>query len=199
MNGAISIFTTVARRICVFTYVLFLSVALTGCVFNNYNNDPSIATSENGSCINWRGSFENGNKVYTVQVGELTGVRQLAVAAVDEPCDTEINFSVNVKNGKAKLVLVDPNLSVTVLKEVTSQGESAYNDNISVRCLKGRNLLKVVGENYTGDFKITQEDPVLFQYEGSLFGGKVPKLDGNFDSAFNEEFPFGSRQRIESV
>ena len=199
MNGAISIFTTVARRICVFTYVLFLSVALTGCVFSNYNNNTSIATSENGSCVNWRGSFENGNKVYTVQIGELTGVRQLAVAAVDEPCDTEINFSINVKNGKAKLVLVDPNLSVTVLKEVTSQGESAYNDNISVRCLKGRNLLKFVGENYIGDFKITQEDPVLFQYEGSLFGGKASSLEGDFDNVSDEEFPFGSRQRIESV
>ena len=199
MNGAISIFTTVARRICVFTYVLFLSVALTGCVFSNYNNDTSIATSENGSCINWRGSFENGNKVYTVQIGELTGVRQLAVAAVDEPCDTEINFSINVKKGKAKLVLVDTSLNVTVLKEVTSQGEAAYNDHISVRCLKGRNLLKIVGENYTGDFKVAQEGPVLFQYEGALFGGKASALEGNFDNVSDENFPFGSRQRIESV
>ncbi len=199
MNGAISIFTTVARRICVFTCVLFLSVALTGCVFSNYNNDTSIATRENGSCVNWSGSFENGNKVYTVQVGKLSGIRQLAVATVDEPCETEINFSIDVKKGKAKLVLVDPNLSVTVLKEVTSQGESVYNDNITVRCLKGRNLIKIVGEDYSGDFKIAQEGPVLFQYEGSLFGGKASALEGNFGDVSDEEFPFGSRQRIESV
>ena len=199
INGAIVIFTMCMKKICVLLCILFLSTVLMGCVFSHYNNNLSIAISESGSSVNWKGRLEDDNRTYAVQVGKLTGIRQLAVATVGEPCEKELSFSINVRKGKAKLVSIAPNLNVTVLKEVTSQGESTYNGSVTVQCRRGRNLLKIVGEDYEGNFRVSQEDSALFKYDAALLEEKMSELEDNLDNIFNDDFPFGSRSREESI
>ncbi len=193
------VFTMFKNWLCALAGIVFLSAVLSGCVFNHYNNNLSIATSENGSCYNWSGKLEDDNKTYSVQVGKLSGIRKLAVATVDEPGETKIKFSINVKKGKTKLVLVDPNLNVTVLKEVTSQNESEYHGDITLKCRKGQNILKIVGEDYEGNFRVSQEDSALFKYDAALLEEKMSELEDKLDNMFDDDFPFGSRQKDVSV
>ena len=177
-----------------------LPFILTGChtagTFNeDYYNDQKIASSHSFSCRNyWNGSFQDDGKAYAVQVKGFNGGCQLAFADVETDCDGEINFSINANSGKAKLVLVDPNSNVEVLKEVSVQNERSYSGNISVHCSKGRNVIKLVAENFGGDFKISQQG-MLFKYgdDVNAFVEGMDEMHRNLENVFDENFPFGSQ------
>ena len=179
-----------------------LPFVLTGCHVGSsssgdYYNDSKIASSNSFSCRKgWNGNPQDDGKSYAVQVEGFDGNCQLAVADVETDCDGEINFSINANSGKAKLVLVDPNLNVKVLKEVNAQNEHSYSGNISVHCSKGSNVIKIVAENYSGDFKISQQD-MLFKYSDGVkeFEKSMDEMSRDLEHMFDDDFPFGSRKK----
>ena len=193
----------VAVNLSILATFLFL---LTGCALNNshnnyYNDNGRIASDENScNCSNWSGNFQDDGKSYVVQIGNLDGVRRLATAEVESDCETEIHFSIKANSGKAKLVLVNSNSNVQVLKEVNAQNEQSYNGNIKVHCRKGRNVMKLVGENFGGEFKISQQN-MLFKYSDGWeeFNEAMSQMHDELNNMFNEDFPFGSRKRSRRV
>ena len=176
-----------------------LPFVLTGCHIGSfltgvYYNDQEIASTDKYNCQMSSRNIEDDGKSYVANFGRLDGAQQIAVADVETDCDGEINFSINANSGKAKLVLVDPNSNVEVLKEVSVQNERSYSGNISVHCSKGRNVIKLVAENFGGDFKISQQG-MLFKYgdDVNAFVEGMDEMHRNLENVFDENFPFGSQ------
>ncbi len=67
------------------------------------------------------------------------------------------------------MVSVDPGLNIKELKELTATNENGYNDNIDVHCTKGRSVIKIVCEYYSGSFKISRQGG-LFKYDDAVEG-----------------------------
>ena len=63
--------------------------------------------------------------------------------------DVKIESQITVSSGKAKLVLIDPDDTVTILKEYTadSKAEQKYSETFRVK--KGHNRMKLVAEKDT--------------------------------------------------
>ena len=196
-------FREVAVSFSILATFLFL---LTGCALNNiyngyYNDNVRIASDEDScNCSNWSGNVQDDGKSYVVQIGNLDGIRRLANAEVESDCETEIHFSIKANSGKAKLVLIEPNANVKVLKEVNAQSKQSYDGNIKVHCRKGLNVIKIVGENFGGNFKISQQN-MLFKYSNGWeeFNEAMGQMHDELNNMFNEEFPFGSRKRSRRV
>ena len=141
----------------------------------NYSDDSSIAGDNNFSSQNSTTNWSDDGKTFFGKMGKFNGSMELAHADVQSNCNVEICFSGNISKGKAKLVLVKPDLSVETLKEIDSNKDSSYKENLYVACDIGTNKIKFVGENYKGNFEVSQVNERVFEYTG-LF---------NKDSLFN--------------
>lgn len=118
---------------------------------------------------------------------ELDGRRSIAVAELENDCDCVINFSIDINSGKAALVLVEPSSNVKVLKKVTAQSGDGYNGNIEMYGPKRRNVIKIVEEDYSGSFKVSQQDG-LFKYDDAVEG-----MREGVHQNMNENFSVGSK------
>lgn len=79
-----------------------------------------------------------------------------------------------VNKEKAKVVLVNSNLDVVILKELEKGKEDKYEGNVNFRCGVCRNKIKAVGNNYMGEIKIIQNNKVLFIENSRLFDDNFP-------------------------
>lgn len=76
-------------------------------------------------------------------------------------------------------MVVKPNLGVEILKEVITDKDNSYDGNITFHCDVGSAKIKIVEDNYGGEFKLSQSKGSLFTYTDSKM-------------FFDEKFSFGS-------
>lgn len=137
-----------------------------GCSSNNYNDNNFIANEDargtlKFSTMNLQPSEDCRQHG---KIGELDGIRKVAQANIDKDQEVALHISFAANSGKGKLVLVKPNSEVEVLAEVTSEkGSEHFEGNVVVKCIPGVNKIKIVGENYGGDFEIYQPNGVIFK------------------------------------
>ncbi len=149
-----------------------------------YNDNSKIA---NNNIYNMRNSIQNldDNKTtLSYKIGNFSGFFKVASTNVENKTDTELHFTVNANKGKIKLVLVKANSQVEVLKEVIFDKESKYDGTIKVTCNSNDETLKVVGDNFSGTFEISQPDDKPFNFEVSN------------DDDDDDDFPFNFNQKI---
>ena len=166
---------------CIFTVIFIILFAGCGLSSNDnyYNNTVIAAAADKYSAQNFITNFESGNSTIINEIGNMSGHITLAYANIKDECDAEIYISIKATHGKAKLVLVKPNLEVEVLKEVIADGESNYDGNIPFHCDRGNIKIKIVGDNCGLELKISQNKDLLFTYP------RNEEFDG-------DSFPFGS-------
>lgn len=154
---------------------------------NYYNDDEAMSMSDNGCSMKMSNQNidANNNIVYTV--GKLDGFVALGEVSVPSETKTTMHFSITAKSGKAKLVLLRPDLKVEVLKEIISDKDGRFDGDVSFVCPKGVCKLKIVGDNFGGECKISQTN-VLFKelpdhylsgVNGIVYNAK--RLDGSVE------------------
>ena len=141
--------------------VVFL---FSGCGFskNYYNDDEAMSISDNGGSMKMSNQNidANNNIVYTV--GKLDGFVALGEVSVPSETKPTMHFSITAKSGKAKLVLLRPDLKVEVLKEIIADKDGSFNGDVSFVCPKGVCKLKMIGDNFSGNCVISNMN-VLFK------------------------------------
>lgn len=128
---------------------------------NYYNDDKAISTSEEAGnkYVSSRKMDNNKNIIY--KADRVDGFAMLGEASVQSDTETTIHFSITANVGKAKLVLVRPDSKVEVLKEVIADKGGSYDGDVTFSCPKGVCKLKIVGDNYSGDCKISQTNVIF--------------------------------------
>lgn len=79
---------------------------------------------------------------------EFLGRRTIVTLSYDEDKEITLRMSLRTDDGKAKIVLVDPELNVTTLLEYEccdTSGQYSKELNTSVKLKTGENLFKIVG------------------------------------------------------
>lgn len=144
----------------------FMFFAITRCLHNHkdYNNDYKIAGLDNYSCKNRNMNLSGNEKSVFYEIGHLEGFFEVASANLQKNCQAKIHFDIKLNSGKAKLVLIKPNGSVQILKEIISSGNKGYSEDLLVSCTPGINKIKIVGENFSGSFEISQPENKIFDY-----------------------------------
>lgn len=137
-----------------------------GCSRNNYNDNNFIENEDakgtlKFSTMNLQPSEDCRQHG---EIGELDGIRKVAQANIDKDQEVALHISFAANSGKGKLVLVRPNSEVEVLAEVTAeQDKEHFEGDVSAKCISGLNKIKLVGENYGGNFEIYQPSGVVFE------------------------------------
>lgn len=145
--------------------LIAIPLMFAGCSSNNYNDNKFIANEDargtlKFSTMNLQPSEDCRQHG---EIGKLDGIRRVAQANIDKDQEVALHISFAANLGKGKLVLVKPNSEVEVLAEVISgQDKEHFEGDVSVKCISGLNKIKLVGENYGGDFEIYQPNGVIF-------------------------------------
>ena len=139
---------------------------MAGCSYNHkdYNSDYKIAGDDSYSCQNRSINLSDDKKSVFCKINHIDGFFEIANADLLDNCNVKINFEGSIKSGKAKLVLVKPDGSIQILKEITSTENENYSEDILLNCSRGVNKIKFVGENCKIEFKISQFDNEVFNY-----------------------------------
>lgn len=158
-------------------FLIFFTI--TGCSLNhkNYYSDYDIVNNDSYSCQNCNINFSDDGRSIFCKIGSLEGHFEIANADLSNNCSVKIRFEGNIESGKAKLVLVKPDESVEILKEIISTENKIYSSDLLVACSSGINKIKFVGENYRGSFEISQSGNNLFNYTDSNLFSKDFLLD----------------------
>ncbi|MGN1034149.1 MAG: hypothetical protein ACI4PK_00910 [Oscillospiraceae bacterium] len=96
---------------------------------------------------------------YKVQT--LKGYFSIAKANIKQKCKYSFNLDISADVGKAKLILIKPDNSIEILKEVIADGENHFNGDIPFHCDVGLNRIKFVGSNFKGQFKLKQTNSLF--------------------------------------
>lgn len=154
---------------------------------NYYDDDEAIRSSDDeGSMSTSNQNIDDSNNII-YRASKLDGFVALGEVSVPSETKTTMHFSITAKSGKAKLVLLRPDLKVEVLKEIISDKDGRFDGDVSFVCPKGVCKLKIVGDNFGGECKISQTN-VLFKelpdhylsgVNGIVYNAK--RLDGSVE------------------
>lgn len=152
------------KKIRILSAVIVIILSATGCIMNNgtrvYDNEDMIVKDYN--------SYNLVMSKQHVEDNCLTGSAQSlegmgTIWRFDAAEDTEVNltYRINVSSGKAKLVLISPDDTITTLAECTpdSDGEEVTE---TFQANEGENRIKLIGAKGTE-----------IEYEISADKGKV--------------------------
>lgn len=105
----------------IFAVVMFITVFQP---YTVYNNSDLIAGKSDGSAnkINYKVSTHDG--ITTVTCKKMTGMDTIWKYHADEDRTLQMHYDLNVTNGKAKLVLITPDDTITPLAEQDSAGQA---------------------------------------------------------------------------
>ena len=179
------------KMICLLLSFVMLSM-LFGCSMghddneNVYNDDSKIALQNNFSTKGQNSKISDDESSFSSNMKHLNGCFQVAEADIKDKCDVEMCFSGEIKSGKAKVVLVKPNNEVVILKEVVAGQDNSYFCNLTVSCDVGLNKIKFVGQDYSGNFELSQKNEKVFDYIGSLFDKNFPFGDDSEENSSSE-------------
>lgn len=154
---------------------------------NYYDDDEAIRSSDDeGSMSTSNQNIDDSNNII-YKASKLDGFVALGEVSVPSETKTTMHFSIAAKSGKAKLVLLRPDLKVEVLKEIIADKDGRFDGDVSFVCPKGVCKLKIVGDNFGGECKISQTNVVfkellghyLSHDNGIVYNAK--RLDGSVE------------------
>ena len=129
-----------------------LAVGLSACAAPSaaavYEKESLIAKdSNNYSVVNPEQSVEDGT--YAVTVERFEGVDTIWSYETQQAEETELTYQLAVKSGRAKLVLVAPDHSLTTIAEITPDIQMENPQRALLELRKGNNQIKLVAEENT--------------------------------------------------
>lgn len=138
--------------------------------YNDYDNNNTL-TKENDywALFSSGPNVKENGKSLEYKAKTLKGNFLVAQADIKQECEYNFSLDISVDAGKAKLILVKPDNTIELLKEVFAGSENKFNGNISFYCNIGFNKIKFVGSNFKGQFKLTQTDNLFDFVEFSVF------------------------------
>lgn len=138
--------------------VILAAVMLGGCspMAAVYDNDKKIASDSNTyNLINYRG--ETTGQKYSAAIGKIEGMITVWTYTAEKEMQLELTYSIHVDSGKAKLVLIAPDGTLSTIAEADA-GEALVDqqeNSISIEVKPGKNRIKLVaGENTKMDFQL---------------------------------------------
>ena len=139
--------------------IFVICLSLTGC--SKYEISTHMTINENSKTLEFKARKLRGNFL-------------VAEADVKQECEYSFSLDISADAGKAKLILIKPDDTIEVLKEVAADSENKFNGNISFHCNIGLNKIKFVGSNFKGQFELTKTDN-LFDFIDELAVNSVDK------------------------
>lgn len=128
---------------------ILLVLILSGCSNNSmntlYSNDKKIASDSNSFNLNSDKQSIDG-QAYNGKL-EFEGMDTLWKYKADKDYKIDISYLLSVAKGKAKLVLIYPDGTVTNIEENTDKAKPNELSTTSLTLLKGENRIKLVGAN----------------------------------------------------
>lgn len=120
----------------IFLLACFFMITIAGCSSDrkNYDSDYDIVNGNYHSRQNCNINLSDNGKSISYEIGYLEGHFEVANANLSNNCSAKIHFESNIISGKAKLVLVKPDKSVEILKEVISTENKIYSEDLSIAC-----------------------------------------------------------------
>lgn len=145
-----------------FFLVSILSAFLvSGCSLNNgvrvYDNEKMIA--EAFDSYNLVKSKQSMSENYLSGSAEkLEGMGTIWKLNASEETEINLTYRITVSSGKAKLVLICPDDSLTTLAEFTAEPDKEYESTETFQAEKGKNRVKLIGGKGTKiDYEITSD------------------------------------------
>lgn len=134
------------RKILVIITIIMINL-LIGCGDNFmdrvYNNDIKIANDSDTFGLDKSDeTIEEG--VYKGKV-KLSGSGTIWTYESNEDFDLQVPYTLSVKSGKAKIVLISPDNTVVTLVENTAKSSVEGNTTLTIPIKKGINRIKLVG------------------------------------------------------
>lgn len=126
---------------------------VSGCALNTgvrvYNNEKALAADYSSyNLINFSSS-QSGNTV-SGSAEKLEGMDTIWKYDADELTEVNISFSLTVTSGKAKLVYVDPDGTVSTLLECSTGENAGQSESETLKVKEGENRIRLVGAEGTG-------------------------------------------------
>ncbi len=138
---------------------LYIILTIAGCSNNSmlsiYDNDAKIASESNSFNLdNTKQKINGQNFIGTIE--RIEGMDTIWTFEAEENIELDMTYLLDVISGKAKLVLISPDNSLTTLIEITNESEvTDYATNV-LSIKKGLNRIKIIaGENTELNFDIT--------------------------------------------
>lgn len=140
------------KRILTFAVAGFISFMISGCIMNTgakvYDNDEIIAEEYNSYNLYKSSQYIEGNCL-TGSAEKLEGMGMVWIFDAPEEVDVNMEGKVTVLSGKAKLVMIAPDDTLTVLREYTGDSKEPHEFTDTFRVEKGRNRIKLIGAKDT--------------------------------------------------
>lgn len=130
--------------ICVVIVMLF-SACSNNPMNSLYTNDKKISSDSNSYNLNDETQNIEGQK-YSGSY-EFEGMDTLWKYEVERDCEIDISYLLTVTKGKAKLVLISPDGTLTTITENVDNSKQNGLDNISLSLQKGENRIKLIAAN----------------------------------------------------
>lgn len=158
------------KRIQILAVICSLALLIPGCVMSSgtkvYDNDELIAEDYNSYNLVQSRGWVDGNCL-TGSAQTMEGMGKIWEFDAPKDMDVKIESRIKVVSGKAKLVLIDPDDALTVLREYAADPEKEQEFSDTFRVKKGNNRIKLVaGKDTQIEYEIS-----IDQGEMSSFGG----------------------------
>lgn len=136
-----------SKKIVSILIIIVAALSFSGCTSNTtdkaYNNDSEISSLKDDFQLN-SSTETSANAVYKGKY-KLSGCKTIWKFESDSDYDLEVPYTLSVKHGKAKIVLISPDNKVTTLVENTDKATPANATSLTVPIKKGSNRIKIVG------------------------------------------------------
>lgn len=140
------------KKIRILSILLIVILSISGCILNLgkkiYDNEKILVKDyDSFNLVQSKQHIEDGTLCGSADIME--GMGTIWKFTATDNTDVSISYHIEVSSGKAKLVLISPDDTVTTLTEVTpdSVAEGKTKDTFQVG--KGKNRIKLVGGKNT--------------------------------------------------
>ena len=125
---------------------------LPGCVMNTgarvYDNEKALAGDANSyNLVNY--SSNHSDQTVSGSAEKLEGMDIIWEFDADETEEVNISYSLTVTSGRAKLVYVSPDRTVTTLVECIADGKNEQSASETIEVEEGENRIRLVGAEGT--------------------------------------------------
>ncbi len=129
--------------------IVIISLFLSGCYSPQgryYNNDEKVVgESDSYDYSNRKGEIKDNEVSLEIS---FSGFDTIWTIEAFEDTELKCSYEAEITRGDFKVVLISPD------KEITSTIEGGFDDEIVFNLEKGTNIIKIVGNNAKGSFKI---------------------------------------------
>ena len=121
-----------------------VAVLISGCALNTgarvYDNEKALSGNANSyNLVNYSGSMSDNTVSGSAE--KLEGMDTIWEFNTDEPTEVNISCNLTVTPGKAKLVYIDPDGTVTTIAECIAGEENEQSVSESIKAEEGENRI----------------------------------------------------------